>query len=104
MRTLVTLLAAALLAACAAPRSTHEAASIHGPLVYSCEDGLTLRVRFAPNGAFVDLPSGEQVCLPRQSAGGESYAGGGREFTQEGGQASWKTGRQHVPVGCRVQR
>lgn len=96
------LLATLLLSACASPYSRHEAASIHGPLVYSCEDGLSLRVRFAAAGAHVTLPSGEEVFLAQRGAQ-DSYASAQHELTGAGDAATWKTGRR-VPVACRVQR
>ncbi len=100
MRT--TPLLAVLLAACAAPYSTHEAATIHAPVTYSCEDGLSLRVRFSRDGAHVTLPSGEEVFLAEQRADG-SYAAPDHQFTSTGDQATWKIGPR-VPVACRVQR
>jgi hypothetical protein len=100
MRTLP-LLAAALLAACAAPYSTHEAASIHAPVTYTCDDGMSLRVRFARDGAHVTLPSGEELFLPRQGA--DNYAGAQHQLTGAGETATWQAGRR-VPIACRVRR
>jgi hypothetical protein len=98
----ITPLAAVLLAACAVPWSTHEASSIHAPVVYSCDDGLSLSVRFARDGAHVTLPSGEEVFLAQQGGQG-SYTSTQDELTGSGDSATWKAGRR-PPVACRVQR
>lgn len=101
MRTTVAALLLPLLAACAGPKP----APIPGPhVVYSCEDGLTLRVRFARDGAHVTLPSGEQVYLPQHPvASGTSYATPQHELRGKGDEVTWTAGRR-VPIGCRVQR
>lgn len=105
MKPLVTFLLPLVLAACAAPgQSTHEAASVHHPVVYTCEDGLTLRVRFARDGAHVTLPSGREVLLPQQPVGsGISYGTTQDQLRGKGDEATWTSG-QRKPVGCRVQR
>lgn len=103
MRTITPLLLPLLLAACAPLRSTHEAPSSHGPLVYSCDDGLTLRVRLARDGAHVTLPSGEQLFLPQQSAGSSTYGTAQHQLSGQGGETTWRAGTR-VPVACRVQR
>lgn len=102
MRSAWPALLAVLLPACTALPSTHEAASVHAPVVYSCEDGLSLRVRFARDGAHVTLPSGEDVFLPQQAGRGGSYASAQHELTGQGERATWK-GPRRVPVACRVQ-
>lgn len=104
MRTATILVIPLLLAACAAPpRSTHEAPSIHGPVVYSCEDGLTLRVRFTREAAHVTLPSGEEVNLPQQpAASGISYGTPQQALRGKGEEATWTVGRR-APVACRVR-
>ena len=105
MKTTPALLLPLLLAACSTPGfSTHEAASIHEPVVYSCEGGLTLRVRFARDGAHVTMPSGEEVYLRQQPAGsGTDYASEQAELRGKGEEATWQAGRR-TPIGCRVQR
>lgn len=105
MRTIAALFVPLLLAACATPmRSTHEAPSSHGPLVYSCDDGLTLNVRLARDGAHVTLPSGEQLFLPQQTAAsGSTYATSQHTLSERAGETTWKAGTR-VPVACRVQR
>lgn len=103
MRLIAPLSIAVLVAACAPLRSTHEAPSKHGPVVYSCDDGLTLRVRLARDGAHVTLPSGEQLYLPQQSAGSSTYGTAQHQLTGYPGETTWKAGTR-VPVACRVQR
>lgn len=99
MRSVIAVLCPLVLAACTGPHARHEAASIHEPVVYTCEDGLNLRVRFARDGAHVTLPSGEAVFLPQQSGG--RYAGAQHEIAGNGERMTWK-GPQRVPIGCRV--
>lgn len=102
MRTAITILLPILLAACAAT-SRHEAASVHGPVVYSCDDGLTLSVRFTREHAEVTLPSGEQLSLPQQPSGsGIAYGTAQSELRGKGDEATWTSGRR-APVGCRVR-
>lgn len=106
MRTTAALLIPLLLAACTfPPRSTHEAASIHEPVVYSCDEGrMTLRVRFTHDAAYVTLPSGEEVVLPQQpAASGMAYGTPQNELRGKGDEATWTTGRR-VPIACRVLR
>lgn len=97
MRTMPLL--ALLLAACASPYSTHEAASIHTPVNYSCDEGkMTWSLRASPGGTHVTLPSGDEVFYPQQGADG-----GARHeprSTAEG--ANWDGPR--VTTACRVQR
>ena len=101
MKTIAALLVPFLLAACASPRPAPPPAP---HVVYSCDDGLTLRVRFARDGAHVTMPSGEQFHLPRQPDTPEgTYATPHHELTGSGDQALWRVGRR-VPVGCRVVR
>lgn len=104
MRIPLALLLPLLLAACAVPWSTHEAASVHAPVVYSCEDGMSLRVRFTRDGAQVTLPSGQEMLLPQQpSASGIAYGTAQNELRGKGEEATWSMGRRR-PVACRVQR
>lgn len=99
------ILATAMLASCAyPPRSTHEAPSVHGPVVYSCDEGrMTLVVRFAREMAYVTLPSGEELALPQQpAASGIAYGTPQNELRGKGDEATWTTGRR-APIACRVQ-
>jgi hypothetical protein len=101
MRTMPLL--ALLLAACASPYSTHEAASIHTPVNYSCDDGMmTWRLRASPGGTHVTLPSGEEVFLPQQNADG-SAARMQQESKGSADAGTWQAGSR-VPSACRVQR
>ena len=104
MRTAIALLIPFLLTACAMPsRSTHEAPSVHGPVVYSCEDGLTFSVRFTREAAHVRLPSGEEVNLPQlPAASGISYGTPQHHLRGKGEDATWTAGGR-PPVACRVR-
>ena len=102
MRVATAVLLAVLLTACAAI-SRHEAASIHEPVVYSCEDGLTLRVRFTHEAAHVTLPSGQEMLLPQQPSGsGIRYGSADTQLQGKGEDATFSV-KQHRPVACRVQ-
>ena len=94
---LLTLLAALLLAACAHPTGGAP------PVVYACDDGSQLSVRFEPELARVTLATGEELSLPQQrAASGIWYATPRHELRGKGGEATWTTGRR-VPVACRVK-
>ncbi|MEF7617163.1 MliC family protein [Aquincola sp. MAHUQ-54] len=84
-----------LLAGCAAP-------PLQPPVVYDCEDGLQLRVRFASDRAEVALPDGTVLTLPQQpAASGIWYSSGQHELRGKGREARWTVGRR-IPTNCFV--
>ena len=99
MRLLASLFAVALLAACSTAPHLDP-----GPVVYACEGGTTLTVRFAPGMAYVSTGSGAELALAQQvAASGIWYATPQHSLRGKGEQATWTVGRK-VPVQCRVRR
>lgn len=98
MRTPLALIAASLLAACASPSSAPA------PVVYACEDGSVLNVRFVPEGAYVSTVGAQELLLPQlPAASGISYGTAQYKLRGKGDEATWTVGRR-VPTACRVRR
>jgi len=98
MRTLFALFTALLLAACASP------SSVPPPVVYACEDGSVLNVRFVPEGAYVSTAGAQEILLPQlPTASGISHGTAQYQLRGKGDEATWTVGRR-VPTACRVRR
>jgi membrane-bound inhibitor of C-type lysozyme len=98
MRSIPAVLVVACLAACATPSAGPA------PVVYTCDDGTSLTVRFAPEVAYVSTGTGAELALPQQrAASGIWYATPQHTLRGKGDEATWTVGRR-APAQCRVQR
>ncbi|THV25505.1 MliC family protein [Peteryoungia ipomoeae] len=71
-----------------------------GEVLYGCDDGNNLRVRFDSKEAVVVLPQGEAVTLPQRPSGsGFWYSNGRHEMRGKGDEMQFAVGRR-VPVSC----
>lgn len=112
---LLSLVAATLLGACAAPAPSSAPAVAAAPLIpapaittvnYVCDDQTTLRVRFdqAAEMAYVSQPDGVELRLPQQrAASGIWYATPQHTLRGKGDEATWTVGRR-VPTQCKVKQ
>ena len=83
--TALALVAAALLAGCAADPTDRAPTA-----AYRCEDGSRFTVRFDPNSASVHLANGRTITLPQQkAASGMWYSGKGHDLRGKGDDATW---------------
>lgn len=99
MRILAPAACALLLVACA----TSDLPPV-APVVYACEDGTTLTVRFVQDAAYVSTGNGDEITLPQQrAASGIWYSTPQHELRGKGDDAEWTVGRR-VPVKCKVKR
>lgn len=97
--------ATALALSAAAPAATAAPARAI-TAVYACDDGSTLRARFAGSSARVTLPgrARRQVDLPQQRSGsGFIYATPRYELRGKGDDVTWTVGRR-APLRCSVKR
>lgn len=73
------------------------------PVVYDCEDGLRLTVRYSADAALVNLPEGNTLTLPQQPAGsGIRYAAGPHQLRGKGNQITWAVD-DRIPTNCVAQ-
>lgn len=89
------------LAGCAVPGFMQQRAG--PPVVYDCEDGLRLTVRYAADNAQVTLPEGRTLSLAQQPAGsGMRYAAGPNQLRGKGNEITWAVD-DRIPVNCVAQ-
>lgn len=90
------------LAGCAVPAFLQQRPA-GPPVVYDCEDGLRLTVRYADEAAQVTLPDGQRLQLAQQPAGsGVRYAGGPNELRGKGRDITWAVDGR-IPTNCIAQ-
>lgn len=88
-----------LLAGCAVP-SFLQRTPAGPPVVYDCEDGLRLTVRYGDDAAQVSLPDGSRLRLAQQPAGsGMRYASGPAELRGKGREITWAV-EGRIPTNC----
>ncbi|QLF70187.1 MliC family protein [Peteryoungia desertarenae] len=88
----------------AAMASTALAADSTGsrPVLFSCDNGITLSVLFAKDHADVTLADGTVVSLPQQiAASGYWYSNGRYELRGKGDEAKFAIGRM-APSTCKA--